>query len=148
MHAQSSWEPPRLYSWTIVSAADDSTGALGVSVDYDRALSATAEAIRDAPAGSRGLVHRVSLSFSRVGYFYEGLVARCCVDPDSGAVVWDNIPRPSSWSRTAPAVTNPPEVLNDGIPPEAISTSLADLQEHQERLKHTASAANAPSGEE
>lgn len=121
MHVRHFGEPLRLYSWTIVCPPDaGNTGALGVTVDHGRALSAVTAALRDAPTGSRGLVHRVALSFSRVGYFYEGLVARCQLDPDSGGVVWDALPPVTSWSRSAPAVTDPPDRLNDGMPPEAV----------------------------
>lgn len=139
----SSWDPPRLYSWTIVPGerCSRSNGALGVTVDHDRALSAVSEALHDAPVGARGLVHRVALSFSRVGYFYEGLVARCRIRPETGAVVWDDLPVGGSWSRSAPALSDPPDLLNDGIPPEGVVTGLADLQVHQERLRNTTSAA-------
>ena len=83
------------------------------------------DALRSAPAGSRGLVHRVMLSFSRVGYVYEGLVARCRIDPADG-VEWDELPSPFTWTGLAPMFTDPPE---------AITTGLVDFQVHRERLE-------------
>ncbi|MBC6458045.1 hypothetical protein [Actinomadura sp. HBU206391] len=128
-------DPPRMYSWTI--AGGDGAGACGVTGDYDRTLDDVVEALASAPAGSRGLVHRVILSFSRVGYVYQGLVARCRIDPPTGDVVWDSLPSPASWSTLAPMFTDPPEILGDGIPPEAIATCLVDLATHEERLAQT-----------
>ncbi|GAA2100514.1 hypothetical protein [Actinomadura alba] len=144
MHARRTWEPPRLYSWTIVAGGD--VGALGVTDDHEHALAAVADALRSAPVGARGLVHRTMLSFSRLGYVYEGLVARCRIDPGSGTVVCDDLPRPSSWTRLAPTFTDPPEVLGDAIPPEAIATGLADLQVHHERLEQVSAPVNPSSG--
>jgi hypothetical protein len=132
-------EPPRMYSWTI--AGGDGAGAVGVTDDYERALDEVVDALRSAPAGSRGLVHRVSLSFIRTGFVYEGLIARCRPDP-AGDVAWDDIPPPSMWTKLAPMFTDPPEILGDGIPPEAIATGLVDIQTHQERLERVTSSSS------
>lgn len=104
--------------------------------DHARALSHVCEALRAAPAGARGLVHRVAVSFSHTGYFYEGLVARCQIDPGSGAILWDEVPWPASWGNLAPLFTDPSESNGDAIPPEAISAGLADLRTHRKRLQY------------
>ncbi|MBC6457063.1 hypothetical protein [Actinomadura sp. HBU206391] len=101
--------------------------------EHARALSHVCEALRIAPIGTRGLVHRVAFSFSLPAYVYEGLVARCRIDPGSSAAVWDEITQPPSWGNLGPLFTDPPEVLGDAIPPEAIS-GLAD-QIQQGRLQ-------------
>ena len=125
-----------MYSWTIVGGAG--VGAIGVTDDYELALDQVVDALRSAPADSRGLVHRVLLSFHRVGYVYEGLIARCRLDA-ANCIKWDDIPPPSKWTKLAPMFTDPPEVLGDGIPPEAVATGLADLQTHRDRLNQTTS---------
>jgi hypothetical protein len=137
VHAQRPWEPPRLYSWTIVGGAG--AGAVGVTDDYELALDEVVDALASAQAGSRGLVHRVSLSFIRTGFVYEGLIARCRIDP-AGDVAWDNIPPPSTWTHLRPMYTDPGQALGDAIPPEALTTGLADLQDHRDRLDRTTSS--------
>lgn len=138
-------QPPRLYSWTV--ARGDDAGAVGVTDDYDIALDEVADSLHSAPAGARGLVHRVSPSFTRTGFVYEGLIARCRLDPDGG-LVWDELPPPQSWGRLAPMFTDPPEpgqppaVIGDGMPPEAVATGLADLKAHEERLARAASSSS------
>jgi hypothetical protein len=134
MRARSSWEPLRLYSWTVVGGAG--AGALGITDNYDHALAVVVDALLIAPVGSRGLVHRVHTSFIRSGYRYEGLVARCRIDP-AGDMAWDEIPRPSAWTNLGPLFTDPDEPLGDAIPPEAFTTGLADLAAHRERQAQT-----------
>ncbi|MBC6458235.1 hypothetical protein [Actinomadura sp. HBU206391] len=49
MHARPSWEPPRLYSWTLLSIGSGAphVGALGVTDDRARALRRAGEALSD-----------------------------------------------------------------------------------------------------
>lgn len=130
MHARRPWEPPELYSWTIVAPDGElpERGALGITDHERRALAAVSAALRAAPEGSRGLIHQVTLSFSRAAYLYVALVARGRYDPISNAVVWDEIPPRSSWAQLNAMVA---EAL-DHLPPEAISAGLADAETHQE----------------
>ena len=130
------WEPPRLYSWTVVTPQKGSPtlGALGVTDDRNRALTRVGEALHSSLAGARGLVHKVMLSFSRPGYLYESLEARGRLDPVSGTVVWEAIPEPGTWGRQLHArVTDPLAAIGDAIPPEAIAAGLADLEAEQDR---------------
>jgi hypothetical protein len=134
--ARAPWSPPRLYSWTVVASGKNSPalGALGITDDRNRALTRVGDALRSAPAGARGLVHKVMLSFSRPGYLYESLEARGRFDPVSGTVVWEALPDPSPWGRQlCVRVTDPPETIGDAIPPEAIAAGLADLKADQGR---------------
>jgi hypothetical protein len=136
VHARRPWEPPRLYSWTVLAPEKGSPvlGALGVTDDRNRALTCVDDALRSSPAGARGLVHKVMLSFSRPGYVYEGLEARARFDPGSGAVVWEVLQEPVTWGQQLHArVTDLPEVIGDAIPPEAIAAGLADLEAEQGR---------------
>jgi hypothetical protein len=128
------WEPPRLYSWTVI-IPDHSGGALGVSDDRNHALTRVSDALRGSPVGARGLVHRVMLSFTRPGYLYEALEARGRYDPASGAVVWEALPEPRPWGTQPHAgVIDPSEAIGDAIPPEAIAAGLADYAaEHGRR---------------
>jgi hypothetical protein len=105
-----------------------------VADDHGRALLHAGDALREAPAGSRCLVHRVMLSFSRIGYFYEALVARGRLRRgSSGTVVWEALPAPGV--QLAPLITDARETIGDSLPPEAIAAGLADLELHQERLR-------------
>jgi hypothetical protein len=97
--------------------------------DRARALACAGEALRDAPSGACGLVHRVTLSFARVGYVYDALVARGRFDPVSGAVVWEELPARTSWERLNASLAEP----RDAIPPEAFAAGLADLKSERER---------------
>jgi hypothetical protein len=107
---------------------------VGVSDDRNRALINVGDAVRDAPAGARGLVHKVMLSFTRPGYLYERLEARARFDPGNGAVVWVTPPEASTWGRQLhPRVTDPPQAIGDAFPPEAIAAGLADLDAEQGR---------------
>lgn len=129
-------EPPRLYSWTVVAPGEDSPslGAVGVSDDYGRAITSLGEALRDFPAGSRGLVHKVMLSFTRPGYLYESLMARGRYDSRSRTVVWETIPAPAIWGgKLYPRVTDLPADIGDAYPPEAIAAGLADYEAEQGR---------------
>jgi hypothetical protein len=73
-----------------------------VTDDRHRALTRLGDALRDAPAGARGLMHKVMLSFSHPGYLYESLEACGRFDPDSGAVVWETIPEPHLGAAARP----------------------------------------------
>ncbi|GAA2104090.1 hypothetical protein [Actinomadura alba] len=123
-----------MYSWSIVG--EDGAGACGVTDHYELALDEVMDALAGALSGSRGLVHRVCLSFIRTAYVYEGLIARCRLDP-TGDPVWDDIPPPSTWTSLRPAFTDPGEALGDAIPPEAITTGLVDIQAHRQRIEET-----------
>jgi hypothetical protein len=126
------WDPPRMYSWSVVGG--DGAGTCGVTDDYEHALAEVVGALTDAPAGSRGLVHRMALSFIRTAYVYEGLVARCRLDR-GGDPVWDDIPPPATWTGLRPMFTDPGRVLGDAIPPEAVTTGLVDIQAHKDRIE-------------
>lgn len=130
-------ELPRFYSWTVVTpeASSLGLGALGVSDDRNRALTNLSDALRDAPAGARGLVHKVMLSFTRPGYLYEALVARGRFDPGSGTVLWETLPGPGTWG---PHVTDAPQAIADALPPEAVSAGLADLEAESQRPRAAA----------
>jgi hypothetical protein len=120
------WEPPRLYSWTVLPAGGDGPGAVGVTDDMQRALEHAGEALRAAPAGARGLVHRVARSFARVGYHYDRLIARGSFDPDSGLVAWEEQP-PRRGGLDA-LLAGAAVALGDSVPPEAVAASFADFQ--------------------
>ncbi|WP_344397700.1 hypothetical protein [Actinomadura alba] len=126
-----------MYSWSVVGGAG--AGACGVTDDHELALGKVVDALTSAPAGSRGLVHRVCLSLIRTAYVYEGLVARCRIDP-AGDAVWDDLPPPSTWTSLRPVFTDPGQVLGDAIPPEAITNGLVDIQAHKERIEETTSS--------
>lgn len=131
-----SHESPRLYSWTVIAPEEGSAalGAVGVTNDRTRALASLGDALRDAPAGARGLVHKVRLSFTRPSYLYQGLDARGRFDPGTGAVVWETPLEASTWGQQLdPEVTDLPEVIGDAFPPEAISAGLADLEAERGR---------------
>jgi hypothetical protein len=131
VHAQRPVDPPRMYSWTLVTGAG--AGAMGITDDYERALDNVVDALATAPAGSRGLVHRIWLSYHRAAYVYEGLVARCRLGVHGAE--WDDIPPPSTWTHLHPLFTDPDaDALGDAIPPEALATGFEDLRAQQERL--------------
>jgi hypothetical protein len=104
-----------------------------VTDDEHSTLTRLSEALREAPHGSRGLVHRVMLSFARAGYIYESLIAVGRFEPSSGAVVWEDISGPTTWGLPCPRVTDSPESIGDALPPEAIAAGLADLAVEQGR---------------
>ncbi|WP_222722592.1 hypothetical protein [Actinomadura alba] len=102
-----------------------------MSDDGARARKYVADGLRDASDGARGLVHRVTLSFSRIGYVYEALVARGRLDPMSGAVVWEEFPAQNSWGRLNGLFAE----TVDGMPPEAVAAGLADAEADQDRRR-------------
>lgn len=116
------WEPPRLYSWTVLPPDDDGPGAVGITDDEQLALEHAAEVLRRAPVGSRGLVHRVAPSIARIAYYYVGVIARGSVD-ESGAVVWEDV-RKSLDS-----------LLLTEMPPEAVAAGLEDVETEYERRR-------------
>jgi hypothetical protein len=122
VHARRPWEPPRLYSWTVLPPDDGEPGAVGITDDEQLALEHASEALRTAPDGSRGLVHRAQPSIARIGYYYVGLIARGSVDPESGVVVWEDLP-----------VLNSLDSLTDEMPPEALAAGLEDVKTESER---------------
>jgi hypothetical protein len=77
-------------------------GALGVSDDRQRALTALSEALRDAPTGSHGLLHEVTLSLARVGYWYDLKAVHAEVDQDSGEVILEELALACGWERLNP----------------------------------------------
>jgi hypothetical protein len=91
--------PPRLYSWTIVERYGDAPhlGALGVSDNRRKALSAMTDALQVAPTGSFGIVHQVTVSLAGVGYWYDSEVVRAQVDPVTGAVQLGEFPAAGGW---------------------------------------------------
>ncbi|GAA2084055.1 hypothetical protein [Actinomadura alba] len=120
---------PTLFSWSVVTRCDGAVllGAVGVTDEEQRALAGLGDALREAPAGARGLVHRVMLSFARCGYVYESLIARAALDPRSGAIVWEQFPR-GSFGRLNLLFGE----TDDSIPPEALAAGLADLEADRE----------------
>ena len=139
MHASSS-PSPWLFSWTIVtnSGKPPHLGALGVSDDQQRVFSHVSEALRAAPKGSRGLVHKITINPVKPAYFYDDLVARADLDPESGTVVWREFPPRGGWGRLDAFFTAAAETIGDTLPPEAISAGLTDLEAEYERRKRAA----------
>lgn len=127
MDVRHPWEPPRLFSWTVLPPDDDGPGAVGVTDDVQCALEHAGEALRAAPEGSRGLVHQVARSFARIGYQYDALIARGSFDHDSGTVVWEEHP-PRGVLGLDALLAAEAGALCDSIPPEAVAASHADLQ--------------------
>jgi len=142
------WRPPRIYSWTIVAPGGDPLrlGAAGVCGDRQRVFARVTEALREAPPGSRGLVHSVTLSFARVGYVYDSLIARGRLDTASSAVVWDDLSAHGGWGRLDALFAGAPDGFSDSVPPEAIAAGLADLDSDRERRQATGSWMKAPNG--
>jgi hypothetical protein len=132
--ARSSVEPD-LYSWTVVPPADvrPEVGACGVVFkDRSRAFTVVGQALREAPAGSRALLHKVSLGRAKTGYCYEALLARAAVDQDTKAIVWQKFPTPAAWADGATTLSEAAEAMDPPLPPEAISASLADAEAEHE----------------
>lgn len=78
-------EPPLLYSWDVEVRDEPLVG--GVSDDWKVVVRRVDAALRGAPHGSRGLVHRVVPSLSgQVVYVDLGEVARASLG--EGGVVW------------------------------------------------------------
>lgn len=127
MDTRRPWEPPRLYSWTVLPPDDDGPGAVGVTDELQRALEHASEVLRAAPDGSRGLVHQVARSFARIGYQYDRLIARGWVDHGSGTIVWEEHPPRAALGVDA-LLEAEVVALSDAVPPEAVAASLADLQ--------------------
>ncbi|GAA2119672.1 hypothetical protein GCM10009780_79560 [Actinomadura alba] len=113
-------------------------GAVGVADDYYRACREVVDALASAPAGSRGLIHRVCLSYHRTAYVYEGLIARGRFR--RGRVVWDKVSPPSAWTHLRPRYSDPDHAIGDAIPPEAFAAGFEDLQTHKERQARTAAS--------
>jgi hypothetical protein len=122
VHARRSWEPPRLFSWTVRPPDDDGPGAVGVTDDEQLALEHAGEALLDAPAGSRGEVYRATPSDVRIAFVYDGLIARGRLDPKSGRVVWEHL-RGSL------------EGVVHGIPPEGLAAGRYDLAKESKRRR-------------
>ncbi|MBC6456314.1 hypothetical protein [Actinomadura sp. HBU206391] len=112
-------------------------GAAGVCDDRQRVFARVTEALREAPPGSRGLVHSVTLSFSRIGYVYESLIARGRFDAASGVVVWEDVSARGGWGRLDTLFAGAPERAGDSIPPEALAAGLADLHSDRQRRQAT-----------
>lgn len=121
-------------------------GAAGVCGDRQRVFARVADALREAPQGSRGLVHSVTLSFSRIGYVYDSLIARGRLDAVSGAVVWDDLSAHGGWGRLDTDFAGAPDGFGDSVPPEAIAAGLADLDSDRERRQATGPRMNASNG--
>jgi hypothetical protein len=122
-----------MFSWTIVPPDGEThrLGALGVTDDRARALVRAGEALRTATSGARALVHEVTLSFARVAYLYDALVARGRFDPLSGTVMWEEFPGQASRSRLRPLLCQ----AGDAIPPEAVAAGIADLDTERKRRR-------------
>jgi hypothetical protein len=99
VHARSAG--PQLYSWTVIDQVGDPPllGALGVCDDRQRALSRLSEALREAPAGARGVVHKVTVSLAEVGYWYDEVIALAEFDAATGAVVHRDVGPQGGWGR-------------------------------------------------
>lgn len=78
-----------LFPWTIVEALGDppELGAVGVCSDRDRALRKMVDALRTAPPGAFGLLHKVALSPDCRGYRYSGPLLRVAIGDRADAVV-------------------------------------------------------------
>lgn len=87
---------PQLFSWTVINQEGDPPllGALGVSDDRERAVESLTEALRDASTGAYGVLHRVTVSLTEVGYWYGRPIIKVEVDQETGDVsVTENEPR-------------------------------------------------------
>jgi hypothetical protein len=128
VHALRPWEPPRLYSWSIV---DTERGMSGVTDEHSRAVRRASDALRVVPAGARGLIHLVTPCLSRIGYVYERLVSRGLYNPATDTVVWE----PAARCRRSDELGALLADGSDGMPPEAIAAGLADLQAERDRRR-------------
>jgi hypothetical protein len=93
--------PPQLYSWTVIDQVGDppQLGALGVSDDRQRAVSRLSEALQDAPAGARGVLHQVTVSLAEVGYWYGAPIVTAELDRETGAVVLNEVEAVGGWGQ-------------------------------------------------
>jgi hypothetical protein len=143
---------PPLFSWSVITRSGNSgksplLGAVGVTDDQERALERLCEALRDAPAESRGLMHKVTVSMAKPGhYYYDGLLVRVTVDACTGAVVSEEFPPRGAWGNLDALLKAAADALGDGIPPEAISAGLADLEAEVERRQHLGWPIGCPGG--
>jgi hypothetical protein len=130
-------EPERpLFSWSLI-LRDDHLGAVGVSDDQDRALESLCEALRNAPVeGARGLLHKVTVNLAKPVYYYHRLLVRAAVDACTGVVTVEDFPPRWAWGDIDALLKTEADALGDGIPPEAISAGLADLEAEAERRQH------------
>lgn len=131
VHTRRSWEPPRLFSWTVLPPDDDGPGAVGVTDDEELAMEHAREALLDAPAGSRAEVYRATPSSVRIAFQYDGLIARASVDPASGRVSWEYL-RGSL------------ESVIKGIPPEGIAAGRYDVKKESKRRRVLGIPVKAP----
>lgn len=129
--------PFRLYSWTIFKAIGDppELGAVGVCDDQGRALTRMSEALREAPAGAQGLVHKVTCNPVKLAYWYDDLVARAQVNPSTGAVEVAERHPTEGWGRLGDVFAEMAEACADTPPPEALSAGLADLETAAEQRR-------------
>ncbi|GAA2118752.1 hypothetical protein [Actinomadura alba] len=104
-----------MYSWTVVSG--DGAGAMGITDDHGVATVRAGDALRRAPAGAFALIHKVTPSFSRIGYHYQRLVSAGHVNQANRHVVW----APVSGSTM------------NALPPEAFAAAVADLEAEKGR---------------
>jgi hypothetical protein len=93
--------PPRLFSWTVVveDGEPPNLGAVGVSDNRGSALTDLSDALKAAPAGSHGLLHEVTVSLTRVGYWYGPDAVRADLDELSGEVVIDALALVGRWGQ-------------------------------------------------
>jgi hypothetical protein len=89
-----------LFSWTVVErdGTPPHLGTVGVSSDRRRATVELVEAVRDAPDGAYGLLHKAKIRLDGRGYRYDRLLARAHMSLKVGAVVL-NAPAPASNGR-------------------------------------------------
>jgi hypothetical protein len=90
---------PQLFSWTVIIESGDPPrlGALGVSDDRQRAVARLTEALHDAPTGSHGVVHHVTVSLAEVGYWYSDPILTAELDPSTGNVVLNETQPRGGW---------------------------------------------------
>ncbi|SEG80184.1 hypothetical protein SAMN04489712_11334 [Thermomonospora echinospora] len=122
---------PALFSWTVVTRHDDlrRVGACGVCDDRARAMRHLGEALLEAPAGAVGLVHRVTVGVAGLGYLYDGLIARACLDPATGTIDWLEMGCPRwAWGPRDALLDAVTGRAGDPLPPEAVALGLADPQ--------------------
>jgi hypothetical protein len=74
-------------------------GALGVSDDRERAVERLTEALRHASTGAYGVLHKVTVSLTDVGYWYEAPIIKAEVDQATGDIVVTETGSHGGWGR-------------------------------------------------
>lgn len=99
-HQGPDYEPPKMFSWAVVTEVGDPPrlGAVGVCGDRDDAVRRLVEALKTSPIGAFGLVHRVQLGAAGGYYGYRWLLAKARRVTSTRVVVeeWGPVGLPAS----------------------------------------------------